>query len=174
MKDLLQSINLPSPKKGSVPLFLEFNINDVLKPFLVSSTRDLIWVYKTKNNRVRSALRNDFNINTITSSILEKIISQGLEYSWGNIYTGGLSRLEQAKSRMVEYGFPDFEILSSDQELVASRGDLTFSPCIPQELLVVVPRDREYLGFIGTFQDIPGKFCVLIHNASRGICILKP
>jgi hypothetical protein len=173
MIDLLQQIILPPSKKGASPLFLEFSINDELKPFLVSSTRGFIWVYRTKENRVRTALRKNFDRSSIYNDIIIDIMKQGKECSWGNVFEGGLSALSQAKARMLEYGFTEVEILTGNPSHKDNK-DLTFSPCIPTNLLVVVPKDREYLGFLGTLQENPQNFCVLVHNASRGICIITP
>jgi hypothetical protein len=173
MTDLLQLITLPSSKKGALPLFLEFSINDELKPFLVSSTRGVIWIYRTKENRVRAAIRKDLDKNQLYTDLLAEIMSQGKEYSWGNVFEGGLSAISRAKSRMIEYGFTEVEILTGNPAYSANK-DLTFSSGIPTNLLVVVPKDREYLGFLGTLQENPQSFCVLVHNASRGICIITP
>lgn len=170
MIDLLQVVKIPK-KDGSLPLFIEFGVNEQLLPFLVTSTRDLLWVSKVRDGRVKAAIRKDLDTSTLYRDIVNAVLTQSRASSWGSVFPHSQDGLSRARIRMEEYGFGEYQILSGGSEF---SSDPLFSPCawLPDQVSIVIPKDREFLGTLGIFEDSAGSFCALVHNSSRGICIL--
>tara|TARA_B100000963_G_scaffold317647_1_gene298204 strand:- start:451 stop:918 length:468 start_codon:yes stop_codon:yes gene_type:complete len=150
---------------------LELPVDPSISPYLISSTKSLMWRDKAfPNNVVRVAIRKD-DVENLYSEVVQAIYETGVDNSWENSYPLSKSGLGKAVSYLKYYGISDVEVLSSEDDLLelgSSFNGVTVSKVSwLNKSYVVVPKDRSYLGSITDFGD--NKYAILIHNPSRGI-----
>lgn len=184
MTDLLHVVRFTPralQKRGAVPLLMEFPVNPETAPFLVTSTGSLQWVHEAfPNNVIRAAVRRGASKDAVFSEAVEAIVSLSREAQWGNLQPFTLEGLRAATEHVAGYELTDLEVLvhaPREGEYVfpnwfADQG-LPVKPVtwLPPNTAVVVPKDREYVGFLGLV-GTSGVLAV-IHNASRGLGILQ-
>lgn len=169
-----------------IPLMMDFPVNRLLSPFLVSSTKAVLWISRTPQDRVRAATRKIASLEAYFIETVEAIILKGREMGWGNIQPLSRGGLEAAIAHLVYYDLTAVEILAnpkfvwstldpewepgSDTMVLAILG-LPVQPAVwvPLDTLLVVPKDRGFLGFVFLIRD---RIASVIHNASRGIGIV--
>lgn len=168
-------------RKG-IPVMLEFPVNSSLSPFLVSSSKALLWV-GCHNNRVKAASRKVSDIQGFFWEVTEAIIKEGQDAGWGNIQPLTAIGVKAAIRHVKEYGLVDLEILANpdtpwgeiDLEWAVTKGEIPMAllgfpiqpaPWVQPNTIIVVPKDRAYVGFVVLFA---GHITSVTHNASRGI-----
>jgi len=158
-----------------IPLFLEFAVDQHLSPFLVSSSSSLIWVRKTRNGCVRAALRPlPENVGVFYREVIQAVCTEGLELHWGNVHNLDESGIKAAIQHVTSYGFEEIDILVHSTLPVTwkvpDNAQVVEVDWLEEGYLVVVPRDRDFVGFIATVDNL--MFSV-IHNAARGIAVAR-
>ncbi len=157
------------------PRMLEFPVSPEGAPYLVSSTRSVVWVNKASSQgTIRAAVRP---LQGFYQEALEEIATQGKICQWGNIHPATKEGLEACIACLTGYGFEKVDILThpeSKSPECAETEDLSVVPCleIPEGWWVCVPRDRSFVGIVGTVGV--GKIVSLIHNPTRGVAIARP
>lgn len=171
--NLLDLVALNPQGESNRSLTLEdLQVNPGLAPFLVSSTRSVVWVpHASKANTVRAAIREREGIE---SELLASIIQMGQQTEWGNIHELTTEGVKACVGHLRDYHDEPLEILvSPDTDLegieIPENLEKTEAEWIPTECLVVVPMDRANLGTLWVIGR--NKVAVLVHNVSRGIAI---
>jgi hypothetical protein len=191
---LLQVItreNRAPKKKGGTPLFMEFPVNAALTPFLVtraSSGDELtLWVDRIKGGQVKAGLRDLPSLEDYFLEVVLKTAERSVAEDWGSVNPMTREGLIKAKEHLNDYGFADdqIEILSNPEMpwwvmdpgwdnrgkgMVLSLIGLPVQPArwVPKDIVLVVPRDREMVGFVFlTYQKVAS----VVHNTVRGIGI---
>lgn len=177
--DLLRVYTFGLGVKKAAPLMMEFPINPEMGPFLVSSTRGVMWVW-AHASKVRAAFR-PMQRGLFFSEVLEAVVEMGMESEWGNVRSFSPEGLLQAVAHLRSYGFDDVEVLSHpDTEwgvdfLKNDKTVLGFpleeADWVPRGTLAVVPQDRDYVGSVHLCGGSHG--IAVVHNASRGIAVCR-
>lgn len=145
--------------KGRRPLFLEVPVPQESGPYLISTTRAFAWVESPfpKTGCVRSALRQSAP-TTLFAEVVNAVIQASDEHEWGC----AVKTVAEAEARLAEYDFTEYDVLD--------RENATW---LPDSIThVLVPSDRKYLG---TAFVCEGDWAaVVVHNASRGMSVVRP
>jgi len=169
--------------KGVPPRYMEFPVSPETAPYLVSSTRSAIWVSKpSMTNTVRAAVRPR---QGFLVQVLDEVIEAGEKYNWGNVHDLSPEGLDKAVEHLASYGLVEIDVLLGpgvaeglEDWLKDPHEDKTEKglsvawhewPELPSDVVVVVPRDRAYLGFVASVGA--GSLVSVIHNPSRGLAI---
>lgn len=151
---------------------MEFPVSPESAPYLVSSTRTVLWVERAFNDRVRAAARR-VETGALMLEIIRAVQKRGREEKWGNAFPFTAQGVKDAISYLEYFGLTDVEILLNpandlwDQDQEPARTRL---PWLPVGMGVVVPMDRSYLGFQA--RTPTNRLLSLVHNPSRGMSIL--
>jgi len=151
---------------------MEFPVNPESAPFLISSTRSVLWIERAHDGRVRVAARK-VEGNSLMLEIVRAVQKRGAEEAWGNSFPLTMEGFTQAKDYLSYFGIPEVEVLlNAENDLwEAQQGPVrTLIPWLPAGLGVVVPLDRAYLGFQS--RTPANRLLALVHNPSRGMAIL--
>ena len=179
---LLQKLNFGEGiKKNAVPLAMEFPVDPMGTPYLVSSTTSLLWVGEPiRDNFVRAAIRRDIKKDTsFFVEVLEEVANTGIEANWGNVHPLTEEGVSAAIDHVRSYGISELELLSPPADLdnlFPSKKEAFGVPIrraawLPEGYRVVVPVDRDFVGFIGRIGS--SSIVSVVHNPSRGIGIAK-
>ena len=183
-------------RPNTVPLCVEYHVSEDTAPFLVSSSSSVTWVQETlPGGLVRAAVR-DVSLADFSREVLEAVCVMGRQQQWGNVYPLSREGVQMAVEHVDFYEQGPLELLiprahvegeDEDAEdapnrvflmppdlrpLIEATG-LPFRPSawVPEGTVVVVPRDRAFVG-VATLVT-PRKIAVVVHNASRGIAIAR-
>lgn len=174
MATLTEILNAPvSPATGKkVPLLVELPVPlDLEGPFLVVSSKALLWVNGSKTGVVRSAVRK-LDPEFTFRDILSEVRSKAVELSWGSEH----QTLQQAIDHLASFGIKDVEVLVRDSSILGTSlpPKILFSEevWVPDGLILVLPQDRSLFGSLLSFGG--GKWAGVIHNSSRGIAFVAP
>ncbi len=163
----------PKAFKGKSPLVMEFQVNKDLSPYLVTAAgkSKFIWLPKSRNGRVRAAFRSEGR-ESLFLDIIQEVSLCGRKNKWGNIHEFSESGLADAINHLRYYDINDIEVLASPAGLpfgLQSGVTVTPTPWVPEDMAVVVPKNRDFLGFVA---DIPnGSYLSVVHNPSRGLAV---
>lgn len=136
-----------------------------LSPYLVSSLDDIVWVEKaSQTGHIWSAFRPQEGWER---GVLDKVRDRGGAEGWGNVHSLTPEGVDAARSYILSYEL-DPEILVGSGVSFSVKGAQS-APWVPEHTVVVVPRDRMYLGTV--HQVSPIQVAVVVHNASRGIAL---
>lgn len=168
---LLHVVSVPAPGKG-VPLFVELPVHPDTAPYLVTSNKGLLWIDSSFNGGfVRSAVLRtrweDTMGHTTYEAVVRCVAQRGRELSWGNQFPATAAGLKGAREHLRSYDLVDCDLLTGKG---AALGEGMECPWVPEGCAVLVPRDRSYLGIVGTLGD--GAHTVMVHNPSRGMAVL--
>ena len=142
-------------------------------PFLITSSRSLMWVDRAfPSGFLRVAIR-EVGPTSLFGSMIEAIADKGTELKWGNILRATSKGIKDAVAHLAYYDITDVEILHGDQFTVRLPPGIegTCVPWMPHGWAAVVPVDRSYVGTVYDLGD--GHVGGVIHNASRGVAILR-
>jgi hypothetical protein len=186
LANLLQIVDFSVlSRKGMVPLFLEFQVNPECAPFLVSSTRSLVWVSQFRNQVIRAAVRRD--VPSRGHYFMEVVLSieqMGVEAEWGNVHLLTRKGIETALEHLRFYDLSELELLVSEEgfekDIAKAWRDIggetilgvPFHLCswLSPGYVVAAPKDKDFLGWAG-WDD--GRLVSVVHNAARGIAIAR-
>jgi len=169
-------------REGSVPLMMEFPVSPELAPFLVSSSKATLWV-NPRRPSVKAATREIKSLTAYFWEVVRAVIMKGRALEWGNVHPLSKAGLQAAIDHVRSYDLSDLEVLAhpdvdwgkvhKDWEVEEGSIPLTLlglplqpAPWLPKSTVVVVPRDRDFVGFALLFQE---RVASVVHNASRGI-----
>lgn len=167
-------------------MWMEIPVNPALAPFLVSrasSKGHVLWVGRAHGGCVKAALRKEDDLGVFFRSVVDAVVEKGRELEWGNVHPLTVEGLNSALAHVTSYGLEELEILANPKfdwgslnpEWHVEPGSLPLAllgfpiqPAIwcPLDTLVVVPRDRDFVGFAYLHQK---RLAAVVHNASRGI-----
>lgn len=175
-KDMLEVVRLDAVaaravRANKIPQMMEFPVNAELGPFLVSSTRSVLWVNKvSRDSRVRAAVRERRGLE---QEILASIIDMGTRAQWGNVHPLSSEGVAECVAHLQSYDFEEIECLSSASTTLdgVALGDVALEivDWMPVDCLLFVPVDRRYVGTMALVSESQA-MCV-IHNASRGVAV---
>ena len=170
MSHLLKLVKFDKVKPSIQPLAFEFQANKEAIPFLVSTSKSLLWITDAPTNVVRAAVRPKTKIQDFYVEVIQEIKEVGQECSWGNTYSFCKEGVLSASSYVTSYGVGEVVCLlssSTKEKATFLQGTgLEFSICnwLPQDFIAVVPKDRSLLGFVGVMNS---GFVSVIQNPSR-------
>jgi len=117
MSNLLQ-VNRANPKAlqkdGNVPLYMEFPVHGDLHPFLVSSTRAVLWVEQAHPGDmafVKAAVRDIRTPGEFFWELTEQLIARGKRDEWGSVHPFTEDGVRAAIAHVKFYGLDDLELL---------------------------------------------------------------
>lgn len=160
-------------KSEGIPLMTEVPVEPELAPYLVTSSKSVVWVQRTVQGMVRSAIRTvDPNAHFV--EVVDAIRSKSLEQSWGTVFPLNLDGVLTGQSVLREHGFEHLTLLTttggfSDVE-IPEPIEVVPTAWLPEHLAVLVPTDREFVGVTLDFGN--GSIATVIHNAARGVVVL--
>lgn len=171
-------------KKGVIPLAMEFPVEQKLAPYLVSSSKGVVWVKKaSKQSFVRAAVRNlgDKGIGEFFREIVLQVREMSLEAEWGSAHPFNKEGIASAISYIESHGFDEVDVLihpetKEDPEMLpvpcpgmSAKTQIVEADWMLPRAVVVVPHNREYLGFAGMLSN--NTLISVVHNPSRGMGI---
>lgn len=178
-EDLLQVLQAPSDvfRRSATPLAAEMPVDPQTAPYLVTTTKSLLWHPKDFNGKVRAAMRTD-NLELLYAEVVKEICATSVEAKWGSIFPHTLDGISQAIAYVKEYDIPEVEILASEGKLDTLLGEVTKwdgadivrVSYLPFRTIIVVPKDRAYLGIAMQPGDFDRRL-LLVHNPSRGMAV---
>lgn len=162
------------PRKGGVPLLVEFQVNPETAPFLVSSSRSFTWV-TPKANRIRSAVRtlDSGGTEDVFRQLINIVADTGASGQWGNVHPYTPVGFDAARGHLSYYDLVDVEVVAHPDTDVAPL-ELDFAlraPWVPVGWAVVLPTDRDFVGFVVVSGD---RYIVVAHNPSRAVAVVRP
>lgn len=168
--DLVSVGELKTSRKN-VPLMMEFSVNPETAPFLVTSTRDFVWVTPRKD-RVRAATRV-LGLPSFFMEVVREVARQGAEAEWGNVHPLTEGGIKACIEHLQFYGLLDMEMLVTSDVEIEAPPEMTVrvAPWLDSGYVVVLPRERAYVGFVLTVPSGLG-LCVF-HNPSRAIAVAR-
>lgn len=171
--DLLRVGTISLTTKSKVPLMMEFPVNEETGPFLVSSARHLLWV-RSHNKMVKAAFR-PMSLHAFFAEVVQEVFVQGFASEWGNVHSLTPEGVQAAIAHLLYYDLASPEILAHPN--CALHLPDTHLGCkvhradwLDTETIVVVPQDRDYLGFVAT-DDFRG--ISVVHNSSRALAVCR-
>lgn len=191
MNHLLHITNMVIKQDRGAPIILEVPVDPEGEPWLVSSVRP--YVYQWLSHRVLRAhgpnhlirmcvqeFETPFEIELAYKAILASVVHASQTYKWGNFLKGwSKAALAASVSYLHSYGLKELELLIP----TGLAGEACFQS-LPKNValkeaswltdqFVVLPTDREFVGFLAHLGDEEKYTCALIHNASRGLVICQ-
>jgi len=167
-----QALNL----KREVPVgMLSLRVNPWTAPWLVSgSTVPYVWVSKHRNGVVRAAIRKPYENES--KLIIEAVMEMGERAEWGNVHPLTPEGIQAAVTYLTHFDFDPAELeLLAHPETAKTLAFLKKKPTdtdwMPEGYVVVVPKERAFLGSLG--RTDAGQISVLVHNAARGMAVAR-
>jgi hypothetical protein len=167
---------LTMPQKGKSPLMMEVPVDPNLDgPFLVSSSKDFLWIAKVfPNGSLRAAVRSA-SLATLFEEATRRVAAQARAVEWGSLHPPSKVGLIEALAHLAEYDLMDVEVLHGpgfDEDILSLDIPHDEVEWVPDGWALIVPIDR---AFVGTaFEFGVGKYAVVLHNAPRGVSVLAP
>lgn len=172
-------------KKGMIPLAMEFPVEPVLAPYLVSSSKATVWVKKAskKGSFIRAAVRGlgEQGVGAFFREVVQQVWELSLEAEWGSAHPFSRDGITNVIQYVESQGFEEVDVLvhpetKSHPEMpeipiagMSATTALVETEWMLPKAVVVVPRNREYLGFAGMLSKT--SLISVVHNPSRGIGI---
>lgn len=179
----IQLWSKPLPK-NAVPVGLEFQVDLVTAPYLVTSSTAFVWVPKAATtNTVKAAVRtNATTLGDLYRQIVEEVVEKGLELQWDNVHPNTPEGVLATVNHLRYYEFKGVELLASVETLDEHQGSwadveglaevpVTAVTWLPKGWVVAVPSDRSFVGFVSLVG--PGSLVSVVHNPSRGIAVAR-
>lgn len=175
MAHLLKLVKFDKVKPSIQPLAFEFQASNDATPFLVSTSKSLLWINEAPTNVVRAAVRPKTKIQDFYMEVIREIKEVGDMCSWGNAYSLDKQGILQAVAYVSSYEVGEISCLLNSttknkiQPLLEGTG-ISFAICnwLSEDCVLVVPKDRSLLGFIGV---VNSGFVSVIQNPSRCLAI---
>lgn len=171
---LTQIIVMPGGNR--IPLMMEVPVSRELDgPFLLCSSKTLLWVEQAfPNSMVRTAIRVTNRKDLYEAAILF-IEQKASAREWGNVLPSTREGVTSAFSHLAEYDIIDVEVAYGagfDTSLLPEDVARVPATWLPAGWAVVLPSDRSFLGTL--FEYGGDQYGMVVHNAPRGIAIVKP
>jgi len=199
MSHLLHLTRLKSKavQRGATPLILEYPVSPETAPYLVSSSSSVMWIHEPHPNDMVKAAVREVKPGPFFWEAIEAVMAMGRQAEWGNVHPLTKEGLRAAVNHVESYDLTDLELLvprrhplkETEQDAEEDEGDgevgetvpsiqslvdglglpLRPSSWLPSDCVVVVPKDRTYVGLVNLVT--PKSLAGVIHNAARGIGI---
>ena len=187
MSNLLQVVRYQLKvlnKKGAAPLMMEFDVSEETAPYLVSSTRALMWIDEAHpGSKIKAAVRDCKAPGELFMAVLREVSQKGREMEWGNVHPFSREGMDAAIEHVDYYEMGELELLAprslgKDGKPVAPEWlrvkeagiPIRYTSWLDEGWAVVVPRIREFVGVLGHLGN--DKVVLSVHNASRSMGIL--
>ena len=179
-------------QRGNIPLMLEFGVSEETAPYLVSSSSSVMWVQRAHPGpSVKVAIR-EVALSDFFREVIDAIALKGSLMQWGNVQPLTLVGLQAAIDHVGFYGLGPLELLiprthESKDKNVSDLADIMpptlrpfledigvpfrLSSWVPKGTIVVVPKDRQYVGVVSRVSS--KKLGGVVHNASRGVAVVR-
>ena len=161
-------------KSGSTPVAMEFQVPPELHPYLVTAAgrSKFIWLPKSRQGKVRAAFR-EVGRSELYLDIVREVSLCGQSNDWQNVYEFSAVGVMKAIEHLRYYDISEVEILVGPAGLpdstVFEGVKVTVADWLPTRMVVVVPKNRDFLGFVA---DLPkGRFISVVHNPSRAMAM---
>ncbi len=192
MSNLLQVIRLKPQaltKKSNFPLMVDVPVNPEAAPYLVSSAKGgYLWIDKAHpGDIIRAAVQEIESPGKSFQTILNMVSERGIKENWGNVQPYTEAGVRDAIKYLEFYGLTDVEILvprfraegnkdgplERPEWLSTGNFDYPLHPTswLPDNCVLVVPTDREFLGTLAHFSM--KHVVIAVHNPSRGLAIAQ-
>lgn len=178
-EDLLQVLQAPSDafRRSATPLAAEMPVDPQTAPYLVTTTKSLMWHPQDHNGKVRAAMRTE-PLSALYREIIAEVCTTSVEANWGSVFPYDLHGLDQAIAYVESYGLGTVEVLAPDTAIDGLLGGMTTYAgknivrvdYLPARTVIVVPKDRDYLGIVMQPGDFDRRL-LLVHNPSRGMAV---
>lgn len=169
-------------RNRGIPLMMEFQVNPDLAPFLVSSSKATLWV-NGRSGTVRAAVRDEGDLSTYFREVVTALIEMGRERDWGSVHPLTSDGIRKAIEHVKSYDLNELEILVNPQidwsridpqwkvgseeiPMILFGLNIQPAPWMDLDTVVIVPKDRDYVGFILLFE---GRIVSVVHNGARGV-----
>lgn len=171
---LTQIIIMPGGNR--IPLMMEAPVSrDLDGPFLLCSSKSLLWVEQAfPNSMVRTAIRVAKRRDLFSGALL-CISEKSLSREWGSVHPCTKDGVTAAFSHLADYDILDVEVVYGDgfdTALLPEDVTSTQASWMPAGWAAVLPSDRSFLGTL--FEYDGDQYGMVVHNAPRGIAIVKP
>jgi hypothetical protein len=170
-----------------LPLMMEFAVPPT-EPYLVSSSRGLMWIPRSRSGRIRAAVRESPSTGDFFRDVIRETTSRGLASEWGNVHDLSPDGIKAAIEHLKFYGLDKIVLLASPQtswetinpQWKVHDGNtagaifevpIEAAPWLEPGYVVAIPIDRSYLGFVMEVGET--HLVSVIHNASRGLGIAR-
>lgn len=224
MSHLLHVTRLSSPatqRPGVQPLMVEFTVPEETAPYLVSSSSSVLWVNQTYGPSLIKAAVRSVSLGAFFREVLDAVVVMGRQQEWGNVHPLTVAGLRAAVDHVASYELAPLELLIPRAHPPGSSGGavdgdskatlitpelrplieevgLPFRPSVwvPDGTIVVVPKDRTYVGVayqVAGRQTAPiveadgstpkpppvvpteavVKIAAAVHNAARGVAVVQ-
>jgi len=163
---------IKNTRNGRVqPQMLEFQVNPELAPFLVSSTRAVMWVEKSgSSDNIRAAVRAR---RGLYAELIGAVVEMSVRADWGNTQPLTTAGIKSCCDHLKFYGLEKIEALVAPDTDVSKvdfkKLHVVHAKWVPLDAVVLVPVDRGFVGTLGTLGS--HKAVALVHNASRGMAV---
>lgn len=160
------------------PIMGEFIINPDTKPFIVSgSSNRVIWVPKPIKNTIRAGVRDD-DVGEFYWDVVQAVVRKGQAAMWGNSFDHRKKGIEGAITYVQDFDLGEVDLLCSENrssylKRYFKQYDHYVVDWLPSDWVVVVPKDRSYLGWIADIEDWPEHYISVVHNPSRAIAVAR-
>jgi hypothetical protein len=164
-------------RKSAVPLLVEFKVQPETAPYLVTSTSSLLWVEEPHPGAIAKAAVRVCAPGVLFMEILQEILKRSLADEWANVQPYSKQGFEAVKEHLASYALTEVDVLVAPEKDKGARPEwlrgIPVQPAswLPEGWVVVVPKDREFLGLLGHVTS--SQVVALVHNAGRCIGILK-
>ena len=173
--NLLALVEMPTKR---VPVMLDripASEADGAGPFLITSSKALMWVERAfRGGFLRLGVRQT-SPHDLFRGLVESVAERGSERGWGNVQPCSKEGMLEGLAHLHYYELSDPVLLyGSDFDIsIAPEGRPFRVPAdwLPPTWVVLIPSDREFVGTSFLFRE--GHVGAVIHNASRGIVVLK-
>lgn len=194
MSHLLHLSRLKSKavQRGATPLILEYQVSADTAPYLVSSSSSVLWIHEPLSDDIVRAAVRPIQPGAFFTEVIEAVAAMGRQAEWGNVHPLTREGIRHAIEHVAFYDLNDLELLVPRLQPVPSQEDaedeapgpvnglirplvedlglpLRPSSWLPSDCVVVVPKDRAYVGTVS--QVTPKSLAGVVHNAARGIGI---
>lgn len=179
MADLLHVMNMPLPEKmrqrNVVPLAIPCPVDPTTAPYLVSGTKEpVVWVPEAPKGKLHAGIRTEDNFRT---EVVDAVTLMGMQQEWGNVNEFNLEGVQACIEYLKEFEIEDIDLVVNASSREAAMEFLTDdlkpdeADWVPEDCIVVLPKDRSFVGWIGHVMD--GKIVSVIHNPSRTITLAR-
>ena len=188
MSNLLQIVrskaDVTKTKKGMTPLILEFQVDPQTAPYLVSSSKGVLWIdepFKGDPPFIKAAVRKGVTPGDIFQAASKAIFEKATEMQWGSAQPFTEVGLTAAIDHVASYSVGSLNILVSGKPILEGRTlpswlrdrelgeNLRSADWVPENCAIVIPSDRSFLGML--VHLTPLTTVMAIHNASRGFAM---
>lgn len=165
---------------NTVSLFMEFQCDPRLFPYLVSSSRGgVIWVDQRniRGRHLRAGVSEGYDLESFFRQVVREVAEVGFEAQWGNSHFLTHKGAQKAIDYVRGYEIPEVVLMVPPgtplfPQKIPPRfygSEVVPAGWLEPDCVIAVPKDRAFLGFVN---GIKGKsYTAVLHNPSRGLAV---